>query len=142
MSDSKGGTLQQNRAADALEKIRALANSSDKASKYRSYVAAFPATIVTNGLGQALAIELASGGDKVAHKALCDHVMTWLKSQVEAIDKSCRDNEDRILDAIMEIDEDDYLRAQSEAIAYVSWLKRFATAILPEPEEKEPSSHV
>lgn len=141
MSDSKETTLQQDRAADALEKIRDLAKSPEKASKYRSYVAALPATIVTNGLGQALAIEMASGGEKPAHKALCDHVTTWLKSQIDAIRNNCRGGENEILDAIMKIDEDDYLRAQTEAIAYVSWLKRFATAILPEPNEKEGSSH-
>jgi len=126
-------TLDQRRAAHALERIRELAGTS-KPGHYVSHVSALPAVIVGNGLGQALATELAKGRKDAAHRHLYEHVAAWLTEQIPEL----AGDTDELLDRLMARDQDVYLRAQMEAMAYVHWLKQFARAYLDEPEGQEP----
>jgi CRISPR-associated protein Cmr5 len=96
---------------------------------YVSYAQSLPATIVMNGLGQACATLLAKAdGDlKDANRMLYDDLQSWL----------CRDHPAApfpktpdLMQAIIEKDQRHYLRAQTEALAYLVWLKKFANAYL------------
>jgi len=127
MSDQ---TLAQRRAADALGKINKL-KSEGQYRKYVSYVKGLPATILTNGLGQAAATlcAAAKGKHEDAHYVLYEHLSSWL----------CRDDDDapyrgadNLLEGITNREEDDYIRAQAESLAYLEWLKKFAVAFLEE----------
>jgi len=121
-------TLAQRRAADALKKIQALEGKDY--GKYVSYIKSLPATILMNGLGQAAAtlLSAAKGEKKDPHRLLYDHLSSWL----------CRDADDApypagdLLESITTNDEDHYLCAQAEALAYLDWLKKFARALLKE----------
>ena len=124
-------TYEQRRATDALkcvEQIDNLLNDSKKKENYLAYVNRLGPTIVMNGLGQALASELAAGGE--LHKRLYEYLKDWL----------CGDNgvypkgED-LLDAIMNHDESKYLRAQAEALAWLEWHKKFCRAKFPKGED-------
>jgi CRISPR-associated protein Cmr5 len=125
-------TLGQKRAAHALETIKKLEEETNYGN-FGSYVQRLPATIVMNGLGQAMAGELAAArlakGDKMsaderAHKVLFDCVESWLfKSGVYEEEKG-------LMAAIVEGSQDDYVRAQAEALAYLDWLKKFSQAYL------------
>jgi CRISPR-associated protein Cmr5 len=129
-------TLEQKRAKHALERIKAL--QKDEPGNYLSYVNALPAAILMNGLGQALATERAASD--AAHHLLARHVSEWLLSPeadtryaASASDEARLDAAQRLLGRIVVGDQDAYLWAQTEAIAYVAWLKKFANAFLDPP---------
>ena len=128
-------TLEQERAADALAKMREIGRKGDSfKKKYRSYVDRLGPTIVMNGLGQAMAAEYAAvGGDGEeanVHRAVFENVEAWL----------CRDGGvygpgKKLLDAITSGDESLYLRAQAEALAWLDWHKKFCRAEFPRGED-------
>lgn len=120
-------TLGQKRAAHALEAIKKLANQKNYGN-FGSYVQRLPATIVMNGLGQAMAGELAAArcgtnDDERAHKTLFELVESWLQ-------KSKAYPEMDLMAAIVKGSQEDYVRAQAESLAYLDWLKKFSQAYL------------
>jgi CRISPR-associated protein Cmr5 len=120
-------TIDQKRAADALQKIKAIKDKEHEL--YVSYVSALPATIVMNGLGQALTMLLAKdkGEKKSAHYFIFAHLTTWLGSQIKEL-KS--EEPTGVLQRLLENDQSVYVRAQVESMAYLNWLKQFARAYL------------
>lgn len=130
-----GRTLDQERAADALTHVRAL-QQENRYGNYRSYVERLPAQIVMNGLGQAMAMVRSRAPDRAngvrtederAYWLVFNQLQTWL----------CRDHESApyrgardLLAAVVERDQDAYVRAHAEALAYLEWLKKFARAFL------------
>lgn len=132
-------TLEQNRAADALQRVVELRTRSDGFRKrYRAYVDRLSPAIVMHGLGQALATEQAAAGappyssdDGHAHHELYLSLERWL----------CRRNDgvyagqSNLLQAILEKDEIHYIRAQAEALAWLLWHKKFCRAEFPRGEE-------
>lgn len=131
-------TLEQKRASHALQKVKAV--KQDKADDYVRYVKALPAAILMNGLGQALATELSSSkNDSDPHRLLANHVSEWLLSK-EAHTKyasgGSRVDAAALLDQIVAGNQEAYLWAQAEAIAYVTWLKKFANAFLDSSEKE------
>jgi CRISPR-associated protein Cmr5 len=133
-------SLDQQRAAHALARIEELRKEDAKiAGKYAGYVKALPATILSNGLGQALATELAA--DDKAHDKLAEHVARWLlEASGSPYGPLPNDGHAKaLLDRIFKGDQRAYVWAQAEAIAYVGWLKKLAVAFLsnepsPSPE--------
>lgn len=133
-------TLDQQRATFALNCIRDLEERTRSDERfdyghYVSYVSALPATIVMNGLGQALTTQLAKakGGTDHARRLLYNHLAGWLSHQF--LDLRVPDGDlPKVIDRLMEGDQDLYVRAQSEAMAYLNWLKQFARACLNEKE--------
>ena len=138
--------IERERARHALETINKLPEDVDK---YTSYVKALPASILQNGLGQAMATLLAASkgepamdGSRVksAHRLLFDHVQEWLCRDDPAApyrmkeEKSAADAP--LMEQITGGSEADYIRAQAEALAYLGWLKKFAVAFRPEQEER------
>jgi CRISPR-associated protein Cmr5 len=130
-------TLEQKRAKHALDQIYKLKDNNP--GNYGRYVKALPASILMNGLGQALATERAAKNDQ-AHLKLAEHVADWLLSE-EAHTKYRKQTEgeapkldpaQQLLRQIVEGEQDAYVWAQAEAMAYVTWLKKFAVAFLPE----------
>jgi len=123
-------TLAQRRAAHALARIQAHKQAGRAAyGNYVSYAEALPATIVMNGLGQACATLLAKAeGDlRKPHGLLYADLQSWL----------CRDDTvapyaraANLMQAIVNNDQKRYLHAQTEALAYLAWLKKFACAFL------------
>ena len=129
-------SLDQRRAKHALKCIKTRQKDGTKQLDYLSYVKALPATILQNGLGQAMATLRAKGGDKNdPHRRLYENVQSWLcGSGEDAIFPNQRD----LLEAITQNDQQHYLKAQAEAQAYLIWLKKFAAAFLNEkPHEKQ-----
>ncbi len=124
-------TLDQQRAAEALTQVRLIkAMARDKQGHYRTYVQALPAQIIMEGLGQALATQLAASNDK-GHRLLYQQMENWL----------CRDDvlaaypgQADVIEAIVKHDANAYRRAQAEAMRYLAWLKKFAVAFLEKPE--------
>jgi len=136
----KKHTPGQRRAAHALAAVGELKENDQKGKGYGnfvSYVDRLPATIVMNGLGQAMASELAAARlgkqdrnpDEKAHEKLFDIVQKWLKKS-SVYDESASPESKWLMKAIVEGSQDDYVRAQAEALAYLDWLKKFSQAYL------------
>jgi CRISPR-associated protein Cmr5 len=137
------------RANHALALIEAYAkNEKDQVrSAYLSYVKSLPATIRSNGLGQALAMLLARAGQDTeagqggrapaAYGHLYRHVEDWFHSddcphraRVDALVGSAGAGANRLLKAVLAASQRDYLLIQAETSLYVEWLKKFANAFL------------
>lgn len=134
--------VDRERARHALQTIESLP---DDVGKYSSYVKALPASILQNGLGQAMATLLAASkgkpameGDRVneAHRLLYEQIQTWLCHEAPIPPYNTTNDTQapgtELMDAITQGDEAAYIRAQAEALAYLSWLKKFATAFCSE----------
>lgn len=131
-----GQSLDQLRAAHALARVEELAKGDAKlAGKYVGYVRALPATILSNGLGQALATELAASDS--ARPKLAEHVARWLlqaPGSKYGKEPPQSDHAKQLLGRIVNGDQHAYVWAQAEAIAYVGWLKKLAVAFLSKDE--------
>jgi CRISPR-associated protein Cmr5 len=121
-------TLEQQRAAHALTQIDGVKNEK-LAGDYKSYAESLPATIVMNGLGQALATLLAAAkgkaGNEDAHRRLFDHLEDWLCDAKPAVGL-----QKPLINALVDCDQSTYCHAQAEALSYLVWLKKFAQAFL------------
>ncbi len=136
---NKHKTIDQQRAANALEVVNRLVDKAERDEKqidwndkYASYVKGLPATILMNGLGQAAATLLAAANkDKNdPHYVLYKDLSNWLcRNDSEAPYRGSKD----LLSAITAGDRALYLRAQAEALAWLNWLKKFAVAYLAKP---------
>jgi CRISPR-associated protein Cmr5 len=124
---AQGPTMEQARARHALDCVRAMEANP---GKYGSYVKRLPASILMNGLGQAVATLLAAARGKAEdpNRKLYDHMQAWLCG-------ACPDapyaGGSRLVDAIINGDQAAYVRAQAEALRWLEWLKKFAQAYLP-----------
>lgn len=128
-------TLDQQRAAFALKCIQQLRDGGQDYGHYVSYVSALPATIVMNGLGQALTTQLAKAKGKTQHprRLLYNHVAGWLSQQMKEL-RVPEGSLPQVIDRLMDGNQDVYVRAQGEAMAYLNWLKQFSRAYLQEKE--------
>lgn len=112
-------TRDQERAAAAWE-----ATPSDPSDEYVSLVRGAGASIMTMGLGQTLAFYQAKG--EKHHQQLADALAAWLLS------KSSPDETDvtgaKLMEDITKRSSRWYRHRTSEALAYLTWLKRFAEA--------------
>jgi CRISPR-associated protein Cmr5 len=144
-------TIQQQRARHALtqvrDAIRKLGDSrnpeavSKEQKEFRAHTQGLPFMIHANGLGQAYAFYL-SKHDKPSYRAICDTLAAWLLAEgnpyhgqpehaaEQRQNPPNGENSERLLDAIVGCDMPRYLLAQAEAIAYMSWVKRFADAFI------------
>jgi CRISPR-associated protein Cmr5 len=142
-----GPALPQRRAGFALKLIQdyALKASEPEKAAYAKYIKSLPAAIIMNGLGQALATELAQGGkdkDKgqggnapKAHGQIYRHVECWLCGDDPEVPFSGRCKGQLLtapvlMQCLCESDQNTYLLAQAEAMAFIEWLKKFANAFL------------
>lgn len=159
--------LEQLRASSALkytQRLKELGYS--EYGNYVSFVKTLPAVILQNGLGQALATELAASTPNEkgkendthkGHKHLCKIITSWLGRIEEKVESENEDYqlapypasnktadqtiEEYILQAIMDGTQEEYIYAQHEAIAYIAWLKKFAVAMLDqEPITGKPNN--
>jgi len=119
-------TLEQRRAGHALGKVNELQSlEKDRYGNFVSYVESLPASIVINGLGQAMAYELSCKKD-VGHEHLYNIMEDWLCHNSGAFTDSSND----LMEAITENGQREYVLAQAESLAYLEWLKKFARAYL------------
>lgn len=144
-----GPALPQRRAKAALDAITAYGNEPKVPAKekpaYAGYIKSLPAAIVMNGLGQALATELAQGGKDTAkgqggtapnaHAQIYRHVEAWLCGDDPEVPfrgkrKASKPDSPVLMECLCAADQSLYLLVQAEAMEYIQWLKKFANALL------------
>ncbi len=130
---------EQERARHALQRLNAVkADKREKFKKlYRSYVERIGPAILINGLGQALAMELAAAGEKKkddeqAHDRLYSNIRDLL-CEVGSVYPGQSD----LIEAVLNGSQDQYVTAQSETLAWLSWHKKFCQAYLPREEVRQ-----
>lgn len=131
---SRQRSLEQERAAHAWDRVREVRDDGASwAKEYGHLARSAPADIQANGLGQSLAFWRAKGYDKGepkdngrnAHYQLLQDVSDWLRKQLKL-----GSDRDLVEWVAKDASTADYRRATTEAIAYLTWLKRFAEADL------------
>ncbi len=128
--------LEQARAEHAFEKVPR-EESEHFQARYRAYVDRLGPAVRLNGLGQALATELAAAGpgpqrpDERAHRLLVDNLQDWL-CRAEGIFPGSRD----LLASLMQSEQQDYLRAQVEALEWLTWHKKLCRAHLSKGQNR------
>lgn len=122
-------TMQQQRAAYALERVKAASGNSqtNHQKEYKSYASQLPAMIHMNGLGQAAAFFRAKGG---THLELYNVLSEWLCKEQQPYN-GCKD----LLEGITTKDLHHYRLAQAEAQMLMDWVKKFAKAYMTSNED-------
>ena len=116
-------TLQQLRAQHALSKVKSWVALND-ASELKARCSELPFMIHANGLGQAAAF-FKSKKEKHGYNVVFGALQGWLLQPGRPFaDKS------DLMQAIVDGDLHAYRMAQAEAIQYMDWVKKFASAYL------------
>ena len=132
-------TLEQGRAAFAYE-CAVAGEKLDKKKEYKSYVRKLPMLIKTNGLGAAIAFALAKGSKEGKPDDLRN---AWGLLYVQ-IEKWLREDQKGLLDlqkiglmeALAQAESSVYRAVTVEVLALLSWIKRFAEALIDgEPQD-------
>ncbi len=127
-------TIEQRRAAFALKRIintvnTKIAANELKAKEFRAYAQELPAMIRMNGLGQAAAFSKMKGG---SHGELYNIVSEWMTQAGQPLEEY-----DDLLTGITKTKMFHYRVAQTEAMALMEWVRKFATAFLDEDNQSE-----
>ena len=133
---SRQQTLDQRRAERAWDDVKQIENTGNESlkKKYAALARKTPANLQSSGLGQSLAFLRAKAGQKREgneHWLLYRHVSHWVMNEM----KQPNGEADRLLEWVVKQDSPIYRQATAETMAYLNWLKRFAEAVLPEPED-------
>ncbi len=130
---SQQRSLEQERATAAWDKVK-LIRGKEYAKGYGQLAKSAPADIQASGLGQMVAFWRAKGSKdgrpkndgEEEHWKLYEHVSEWVMKHMN------RTHSDGLMGWIMAAgtSTDEYRRATAEALAFLSWLKRFAEAEL------------
>lgn len=129
-------TLDQERAADSLRKVKRIKNTETEKNgdDYAGYVVRLASDIYISGLGQALAQLLAASKNQEndPHYWVYRDLESWL----------CRDHplapypgEKDLLEALMNYDRFHYQKALAEAMAWLEWHKKISVAYLKKTAE-------
>lgn len=121
---------EQERAKKAWDLVNTVPNGT--ADKYKSLVKSAPVMILTNGLGQTLAFVLSKVKGQNEYFMLYSHLDQWLKSNIP-----WTTNRNTLIEQIMHENSQTNRMATEEALAFLSWVKRFATARVPDETEDE-----
>lgn len=116
-------TLQQQRAAHALKGVQDLIALND-GDKLKARASELPFMIQANGLGQAAAF-FCSKKDKDGYDKIYRLLQSWMTRTGGPLA-----SQDGMMAAITRADLHTYRVAQAEAMQYMDWVKKFASAYL------------
>lgn len=123
----KQQTLQQKRAAFALEEISKIAekNNGKISAELASFIVGMPTMILANGIGQTFAFLLSK--DKEKQQTTFDIMKKWIIQKKSDIFSQELDNM-QFLQTFNSISQHQYLDIQHEELRLLEWLKRYARA--------------
>jgi len=99
------------------------------ASQYRSYVKGFPAMILQNGLGNALAFALAKRAKEQAWDKLIEHISTFVDGP--------EDHAQFIKEKVLAITPMEYRLLEQQTLSLLHWLRRFAEGMIQAREDRQ-----
>ncbi len=129
-------TMQQQRAKFALQGVETAKERLEpkQRKEYKSHVSALPFMIHANGLGQAAAFYKSKctdskGNEKLDYVLLYQLLSDWLGRENQPFAGM------DLLTGITNEDMHAYITAQAEAMVFMGWVKKFATAFLQDDTE-------
>lgn len=132
-------TLDQQRASRALNAVKGVVDlgSGNPAKrhqrKYVSYAKDLPVMILQCGIGQTLAFLDSKRKGKLgnAEADIISHISDWVgQSRGVTLTKPANAPVNWLLAELLSVDPRVWRRATDEAVAYTTWLKRFAEAMI------------
>ncbi len=133
---SQLSNLEHERAAEAWSCVSYVNDEiDDKGFKkeYRSIVMKLPSLILSNGLAQSLAFlkSKGKGNNNKPEEKIYQDIDGWLLKN-----RNFRWNvKGELIERIIALPNDRFRQVTMETLAYMSWMKRFADAVLPREEE-------
>lgn len=122
---------EQERAQKAWELVNQVPNGIAK--KYKALANSAPVMILTNGLGQTLAFFLSKVKGQNEYSMLYSHIEQWLGVKIPW--SQSNEKHKRIIEKIMNETSQINRMATEETLAFLSWVKRFASAMVPDEAE-------
>lgn len=120
---------EQERAKKAWDLVNSVPNTT--IDSYASLVKSAPVMILTNGLGQTLAFIISKSKTR-EYNLLYHHLTVWLSDNV--VWTQNEDISDNLIERVIHEKSQGYRMATEEALAFLAWVKRFATALAKEGE--------
>jgi|LakMenEpi03Aug12_release.lakeMendotaPanAssembly.Ray.scaffolds.fasta_scaffold24429_4 CRISPR-associated protein Cmr5 len=118
-------TTEQNRASHAYESIKhALLLKHEDRNHYGIHAKKMPVRIISAGLGQALAFVL----DKKNANELVKDLSDWVLNKTAKYNPTSRPDQKLLIENIINGDAEKLRYYTHEALAYLQWLNRFASA--------------
>jgi CRISPR-associated protein Cmr5 len=138
-------TLQQRRAAHARAAIAEAALRFPEAGerghrqRYATLARDLASRVRGNGLGQAVAFLMskAEGKAERPEALLVAQLSNWLIDERKILSPRDAASPSRLIDGLLQTDRERWMRARNEAVAWLTWLKRFVEAFMPIPEEDD-----
>jgi len=124
---------EQERAKKAWDLVNTISTS--LIERYASLAKSAPVMIITNGLGQTLAFFISKAKGTNEFRLLYNHLNEWLSANV--IWTQNEDISDELIERVIHEKSEGYRMATEEALAFLSWIKRFATALAPDTKEDD-----
>jgi CRISPR-associated protein Cmr5 len=131
-------TLAQKRADYALNIYLSYAHEANfKHEDFKSFAAGAPSVILQNGFGQAMAFWAAKENDNQLvfskYRILFKMVQDWLSLKEDDIQNDflpATHSKSSFFQALVKLNQNQYLTAQKETLAFLEWVKRFANSNL------------
>lgn len=127
-------TIEQQRAAFALGFVKGYEGNKVTKAKLATHIQRTPIRILQNGIGQALAFLLSDNAEKQGeHREPSGKIYDCLEQWLCGDGQPSRVYTSKPVDLMQSLvdgSRDDYLRAQTEALALFIWLKKFSDAYL------------
>ena len=117
-------------AFDAVK--RHVEDNSVENSEYKSYVKSFPAMILQNGFGNAMAFAFSKSFSDKKKKTwfyVLEDIINWIKNDGKQKELKKEDVE-HFLDELLKKDSASYRVWQQEALALLNWTRRFAEGMI------------
>ncbi len=100
--------------------------NSDHLSNYLTNIRKMPSMIQINGLAQTIAFYLSK--NKEGHAQIIEHLSAWIFNDETRQRLGLEDSENNLQKLVISVPGDIYHLITVETMAYLDWLKRFATA--------------
>jgi len=121
--------IEHERAKKAWDLVNSVPNTI--IDSYASLAKSVPVMILTNGLGQTLAFIISKSKTK-EYNLLYNHLSVWLSKNVVWTQND--DISDDLIERVIHEKSQGYRKATEEALAFLAWVKRFATALEKEED--------
>jgi CRISPR-associated protein Cmr5 len=137
---NSGQLIEQQRAQYALKAVnQAIHHSEDehayKHTELKAYIRRFPGMVQMNGFGQAVAFYYSKRATSKAYGAVYTIVEEWLCGPDQVYSSYLHDGPHPLLTAITSEDQNSYRAAQAETQALMLWIKKFADALILNPDQ-------
>lgn len=119
-----------NEAWSCIDYINSELDDKKFKKEYRSMVMKLPTLIIANGLGQTLAFlkSKGKGDEKKPEEKVYQDIKGWLFKN-KNIHWTAQDDE--LIARVIALPSDRFRHVTSETLSFLSWMKRFADAVLP-----------